>query len=147
MNRGVGNVLAVLVAAVCLVLVSVTGCGKKKEGDKAPAAEAKKVGSKEGEREAASPKSAAAPKPLTRAQCDKAVRKHDVECRIKGTPPLKEDEIKMSVDLCTQAHTPMHYDSSGYVSYAQVACLDKDCSKFRDCVEEKERELKAAIKK
>ena len=84
---------------------------------------------------------------LTAAQCEQAARKKNVECRIKGTPEPKDLDgmLKMVVEACLMGND---MPEVGYVTQAQVACLDKaDCQAWKDCVSDKEQELKAQLGK
>jgi len=109
----------------------------------------KAQGAAGGDQGAAGGDQAGKPKPnwpnLTKEDCEKAARKWNIECAVKGAPPPKDPDgmIKMVVDTCLMTPDDL---SSTVPMRAQIACLDKaDCKEYKDCVETKEGELKAEL--
>ena len=97
--------------------------------------------------EAAKPPASASKKdlgPLSAEVCEKGCRKWNIDCAIKGAPPPKDPEgmIKMCTEACVIA-TKTGMEDASISSHAEALCLDKaDCKEFKDCVDDKETELK-----
>jgi hypothetical protein len=120
--------------------------GEEPSGQSPPATQAKTTDAPKGETTTAEPaKQETKLEPLTKEQCEKICRKQNIECAIKGAPPVKDPEgmIKMCADACVMATGSPDMQSAAYVSHAQHACVDKaDCDEYKKCRDEKERELK-----
>ena len=130
------------------VLLGLVGCSKETgKSDGSTSAKTAGAGATAKDKAVADKKGATATlKKLSKEDCEKAARKKNIECRIKGTPEPKDVEgmIKMVVTACTSSHTA---GKGGIPFQAQVMCLEhKECGAWKKCIEEKRTELKKTIK-